>query len=476
MLKKIISVQSIFRLLVVACLILTVFCIQTKKKDDYLKRTSALHRIKKSGTIRLITDLDLNVFNIYHDWPRDFEHELALEFSSFIGARLEMVTLKNSNILTDFYKKRGEFISSSLTLANQDKISVARSEPFLNVQQRLIHHKLILPLKSIKELAGRAIHIRKDSPYHLRLKAIKSLGIDIKIITYDVISTEELIRRVALRQIKYTVANNNIAMLNRRYYPDIHIGLPIKEKEQLRWLIRGRDFELLEKMNAFIEMIKSDGTHRRIFQNYYGNIDDFDYFDLKLFHKRIKTRLPEYKDMIVSESKKYQFDWRMIASVVYQESHFDPLAESHTGVKGIMQVTHETAVEMGIQDRMDPLQSVKAGIKYLDKLYKRFDDIKDRHQRFIFALASYNIGYGHIRDAQKITKELGMNKNRWSSLKQTLPLLTRKKYYKKTRYGYARGKEPVRYVDKILTYYNILKHQASMPSQNWIGEVPMMFY
>ncbi len=157
------------------------------------------------------------------------------------------------------------------------------------------------------------------------------------------------------------------------------------------------------------------------------------------------------------EAEKYGFDWRLMAAVVYQESRFDPGAKSVTHVKGLMQVTRAAAEELGITDWNKPAQSIRAGIKYLDQMYNRFEQIENRYQRMLFALASYNVGYGHVLDAMDIARDKGLNPHVWNSLKQTLPLLSKREYYNKTKHGYARGWEPVQYVKRILTWYDILK-------------------
>ena len=149
----------------------------------------------------------------------------------------------------------------------------------------------------------------------------------------------------------------------------------------------------------------------------------------------------------------------MIAAIVYQESHYNPRARSFTGVKGLMQVTLRTAREMGIHNRLDPVQSIKGGVKYLNKIYDRFDNIEGL-DRMKFTMASYNIGYGHVRDAQKIARKKDLDPTKWSSLEQTLPLLRYRKHYKNTKYGYARGTEPVRYVNRVMTYYDILRQKS----------------
>ena len=193
---------------------------------------------------------------------------------------------------------------------------------------------------------------------------------------------------------------------------------------------------------------------------YYENTEEFDVYELKKFHHRIQTLLPEYKKFIMEESEKYGLDWRLVAAVVYQESHFNPHAKSITNVQGMMQLTHATAEEMGVENRLNPNQSIRGGIKYLDKMYQKFSHIKDDYQQMLFALASYNIGYGHVLDALQIAEEKGLDLNKWQTLKTTLPLLSRSRYYKNTRHGYARGKESVQFVERVLTYFDILKQKT----------------
>jgi len=212
-------------------------------------------------------------------------------------------------------------------------------------------------------------------------------------------------------------------------------------------------------INEFFKKIKEDGTFAKIYEKYYANVEIFDYVDLKKYHRRLKTRLPKYEEIIKKASKIYGFDWRLITAMVYQESHFNPRARSFTGVRVMMQLTLETAKEIGIKNRLDPEQSIKGGVKYLKELYERYDGAKDPN-RVLITLASYNVGHAHILDAQKIAKERNLDPNSWSSLEVILPLLRYPKYYKNTKNGYCRGTEAVRYVNRIFTYYDILKREA----------------
>lgn len=181
--------------------------------------------------------------------------------------------------------------------------------------------------------------------------------------------------------------------------------------------------------------------------------------DIKTFHRRLQTRLPRYQKVIEKTAETFGFDWRLIAAMIYQESHFRPNARSYTGVRGLMQLTLKTARDMGIRNRLDPEKSIYGGVRYLKHLYDRHDNIEG-WDRMLVTLASYNVGPGHIEDARQLAREKGLNPNKWSSLTEVLPLLSYKRYYKKARHGYCRGAEPVEYIKRILLYYDILKMQA----------------
>jgi membrane-bound lytic murein transglycosylase F len=228
---------------------------------------------------------------------------------------------------------------------------------------------------------------------------------------------------VAERKIEVTVADSNIALLNRRYNPDIRIAFPITDKQSLGWAVRKGNTELLKAVNSFLSEIHDNGTFQDIYDHYYSNRVILGPVDITSFYRRIRTRLPDYKETIRREAEKHGFDWRLIAAMIYQESHFNPRAMSYTGVRGLMQVTKATAKEMGIGNRMNAEESIRAGVQYLARLRDRFNDIKDDRDRLFFALASYNIGYEHVRDAQEIARKKGLDPDTWENLKTVLPLL-----------------------------------------------------
>ena len=419
----------------------------------------------------MITANTATSYYTYRDSPMGFEYDLAKAFADSLGVALEVIVPEWNTMFDVLNSGQGDFIAAGITITQSRKRIAIFSDPYMPVQQKFIHHKLKFGIKNLEQMAGRTIYVRKGTSYQERLEELKASGIDLEIQPLADVSTEEFIKMVSEKKIKYTIADSNIALLNRRYYPDIIIGLSIQEEENLGWAVKKTNKGLRDRINAFLETAEETGLLAGLYEKYYGNVEIFDYFDLKKFHERIKTRLPKYKKMIKTESEKYGFDWRLIAAMVYQESHFNAGAKSRTGVRGLMQVTQDTAKLMGIKNRLDPKQSVKAGVKFFNLMYRRFDDIPDPRQKKRFALAAYNVGYGHVRDAQAIAGQQGMDINKWGSLKKTLPLLSKRKYYKNTRYGYARGWEPVHYVERIFTYYDILRQKKKNKSKKMEAQI-----
>ena len=443
--------RNLFFVFFLQILLINVFVISCSK--------SSLHTIRTKKMLRVITDNNANCYYLYKNQPMGMEYELAKGFAEFLEVELEILTPDWQDMYKILNKKKAEIIAANLTLTGKRQEELGFSEGIIPIQQYIIIHKNNNSIKYEKDLEGHVIHVRKNTSYHERLTKLQESGLNFSIQLYDDLSSEEFIKRVSNKEIGITVSDSHIARLNRRYYPNIKLAFPIEKEQWLGWAVKKDETELLKKINEYFSLIKENGTFDLLYNKYYENSEIFDYVDLVAFHKRIETRLPKYIDIIKQESARYGFDWRLIAAMIYQESHFNPRAKSYTGVRGLMQLTLTTAKELGINNRLNPEQSIKGGIKYLNKLYSRFSDIKGQ-DRLNFAMASYNIGYGHIKDAQILAKNQGLDANNWKSLMQVLPQLSQRKYYKTTKHGYARGTEPVRYVSQIQSYYEILRRQG----------------
>ncbi len=420
---------------------------------------NALERIQETGAITVLTRNNAHSYYIYRDTPMGFEYDLAKAFAEHMGVQLNIVTPRWDSLIKSLNSGKGDLIAASMTITPSRENLVDFSFSYMDIQQYVIAHKSDYRIKAVEDLAGRVVHVRRGTSYEERLKALKEQGLNIEIKFHDDTPTEELIRMVAEREIEITIADSNVALLNRRYYPDVRMLFSISEPQRIGWAVKKEEKALLDQINRFFEKIKKERRLARIYKKYYSAVEVFDYVDLKQYHLRLKTRLPKYGDIIKRASAEHGFDWRLITAVIYQESHLDPRAMSNTGVRGLMQLTQTTAKEMGIKNRIDPVQSINGGVKYLKKLHDRYEDIQG-FDRTLFTLAGYNVGPGHILDAMEIARQKGLDPNRWSSLEQTLPLLRQAKFYKDTTYGYCRGTEPIRFVRRVLTYYDIIKRDG----------------
>lgn len=423
---------------------------------------STLERVRNHGRITVLTQNTQHAYYLNRGKPAGFEYELAAAFADSLGVELEVKTRRWSQLIPDLLEGEGDFIASSITNTESRRREVAFTKPYLIVRQQLVVHATRRGIRELADVNGMTIHVRADTSYEERLQNLIAGGLQAELVAHTNQPTEELIRAVAREEVEATVADTHIARLNRRYYPDVRIALALSGPQPLAWIVRPEDRDLRAEANSFFNRIKNDGTFDRIYERYYEGTEVFDYVDIQAFHKRIETRLPRYEEMFRREAERYGFDWRMIAAMAYQESHYHPLATSYTGVRGLMQITAITAEEIGIENRLDPEQSIRGGVAYLHRLYQRFDEVADEQERLLFAMAAYNVGYGHVRDAQELARQRTINPTSWKSLAETLPLLSNPEYYRELPHGYARGREPVRYINRILEYYDILRQLESL--------------
>ena len=245
-------------------------------------------------------------------------------------------------------------------------------------------------------------------------------------------------------------------MINQRYYPNLARAFVIDNSNSLAWILRGKDTSLEESLYEWLNKYEDSGKMAELRDFYYSYLNLFDYYDNKIFTKRLKQRLPKYIKYFKGAAKKYNIPWELLAAQSYQESHWNPRAKSHTGVRGMMMLTRVTAKQMGVKYRLNAKQSIYGGAKYMAKLEKRFDSKVKGRNRLAFTLAAYNVGMGHLHDAQILARKLNKDPHSWKDIKDILPLLSHAKYYKKLKYGYARGNEPVNYVNAIQNYMAII--------------------
>ena len=267
------------------------------------------------------------------------------------------------------------------------------------------------------------------------------------------LTQEELLLQVAEGKIAYTLANSLDISATQQIKPQIAVAFDLTDEMSVHWYLSNNSSnELQSALLDFMNTAIDSGFIANIEEKYFNHFRQFDYVDTKSYLNSIEAILPKFEPLFTKH--KGNLDWRLLAAIAYQESHWNPDATSPTGVRGMMMLTKDTAERMKITDRTDPEQSIKAGSEYLHWLIEQIPDSINNDDRIWFALAAYNMGLGHLLDVRRLTKSLGGNADNWLDVKKNLPLLAEKRYYTNLKYGYARGYEAVQYVENIRRYMN----------------------
>ena len=430
-----------------------------------------LEQIKASGTLRALTVYSGTSYFLYKGRPMGYEFELLERFAEYLDVDLEMIVVNNINELFEKLNNgEGDIIAHGLTITTDRKEEVSFSNHLYLTKQVLVQKKpdnwrgmSWTKLKKALvhdtiDLLGDTISIRSMTSYKERIYNLSDeLGgtIHINLLSGE-LATDEIIEKVVNGDIKYTIADNNIASIMATYYPILDVKVPVSFSQRIAWATRHDSQNLLNATNNWLKQIKRKIDFNVIYNKYFKN--------KKYFRRRIKSnfyslnnqQISPYDGLIKKYSKVLNWDWRLVASQVYQESKFDPRVSSWAKASGLMQLMPNTAKELGVTNRSDPEQSIKGGTKYLKRIWKNFEHIPDSIQRTKFAMASYNCGMGHVFDAQRLAEIEGLKKDVWDDNVETIVLkLSKPEYYNHpiVKYGYVRGLEPYNYVKQIFERY-----------------------
>ena len=332
--------------------------------------------------------------------------------------------------------------------------------PYQQVNQSLVYHRGRKPPRSPADLPGNRLQVVAQSSYVETLTAARGTVPNLVWTEDPTADAGELLNRVARGEADFTLVDSNLFAIYQRYHPELRIAFNMTECDAIAWAFQRRgDRSLIDEAAAYLASIRASGQLAHVMDRYYGHKQGFDYAGTRKFMRDYQELLPRYRRHFEEAGKRAGLDWRLIAAVGYQESHWEPSAVSPKGAQGIMMLTPETAELMGIENPLDPAQSIIGGSKYLWRMKRRIaklsPDIPDQDLTWM-ALAAYNMGYGHLLDARTITKAQGRNPDRWVDVKEALPLLMEQRWYTQVRWGYARGRETRAYVRNIRNYYDIL--------------------
>ena len=440
---------------ITACMISCCLIISSCGSSEQGQAEDVLDRIlKKNELVVLTTNQPTTYYIDREDSPTGPEYDMAVSFAHTLGVETRFIEFDSTEAVIEALRKgEGDIAAAGLTITNERKAEFDFGPAYMDVSEYLVCHRDAAFVDKIEDLKGLEIVIPTATSYVDTLYK-QYPGIDWS--QSDNLLTPRLLEKVRSKEIECTVSDSTIFDISRRYYPEISVKFTLHKGSQLAWMHAKNNPRLASVISKWFTEYQDSGEYAQKVEKYYGHIDVFDYVDIQKFKRRIKNRLPKYKDMFIKAAEENGILPALLAAQSYQESHWNPKAKSPTGVRGIMMLTQPVAKSLGVTSRLDARQNIYAGAKYQAKMKKMFDEDVVEPDRTWMALAAYNVGRGHFRDAQGLAKKLGKNPKLWIDMKEVLPLLSEKKYYKDLKYGYARGNEPVQYVTRIRDYDDIL--------------------
>jgi len=386
------------------------------------------------------------------------EYDLVNLFAQELGVNVRFVVATEfSRIIPTLTKKHAHLVAAGLTITPEREKIVRFGPAYQTVQQQIVYNSLTLKPDDIGDLIGKRIEVIAGSSYVERLKQARKKSPKLEWHEVNAMETEELLEKVANGEADYSIADSHLVSMAQNFFPDLGIAFSLGKPEQLAWAFpKDGNPDLLAKAQKFFDRIQKDGTLRRLLDRYYGHIERLNRIDVVTFLEKMNSDLPNYRKLFQQAQEITDIDWRLIAALGYQESHWDPLATSPTGVRGLMMLTSDTADHLGVNDRLNPKENIPAGASYLLTLKEALPERITEPDKTWIALAAYNTGMGHLEDARVLAQQNKLNPDSWADLKKALPLLSKTAYYTSLKHGYARGGEAVIFVENIRNYYNIM--------------------
>jgi membrane-bound lytic murein transglycosylase F len=444
---------------------------ERKTKIPLSSTKKDLDDIKQDGVLKAITVYSSTSYFLYRGQPMGFEYDLLKELAEYLELDLQIIVAQNiDELFTMLNKGEGDIIAHGLTIT-RDRKKIAHFTDYLYLTHQVLvqkkpEHWMRMKIHEIQkeiindpiQLIGDTVSVRKNSSYYHRLINLQDeIGGKIHIDTISGnISTDKIIQQVVDGEIEYTIADNNIAEINSSYYPILDIETEMSFSQRIAWAVRKNSPEFLEVVNKWVNNIKKEVDYYVIYNKYFKSPRSFERRIQSEFYSQNTGRISQYDDIIKKYAKKINWDWRFVSSVIYQESQFNPHANSWANARGLMQLMPRTAKELGVKDITNPEENIRGGTQYLQNMWKKWKNIPDSIQRIKFTLASYNCGYSHVVDAQKLAEKHKAETNVWDGqVEQYLLNLSYPEYYndKIVKYGYVRGIEPVTYVKQIFKRY-----------------------
>ena len=437
---------------------------------DPIEHETELVRIMKSGKLHVVVDYNSTNYFIYKGRPMGFQYELLQHLASDMGLKLEISISNNLQETFDgLNNNKYDLIAKNLTITKARSELIDFTTPLIQTRQVLIQKKPdqweeMLPhsiddslIRNQLDLGKKQVYVQRNTAYYRRLVNLSDeIGEEIEIVQDSIYGVEQLVAMVASGEIEYTICDENVAKVNQSYYPNLDIETPISFPQNIAWAIRHDSPEWLGYINNWIINFKRTTTFRTLYKKYFENSRSRTMINSD-YHSLSGGKISPYDDLIKAGSKQEGLDWRFVAAVIHQESNFIPDAESWAGAYGLMQIMPESADMFGIYDYAEPENNIFVGVSLLRWLDGNFiNEIPDSTERMKFVLAAYNVGLGHVKDAQRLAEKYNKIPIVWTdNVDYFLLNKSSSRFYEDpvVKWGYCRGDETYNYVIKVLNTY-----------------------
>jgi membrane-bound lytic murein transglycosylase F len=416
-----------------------------------------LDQIRDRGELRVVTRYAPTTYSIGPDGPQGPEFDLVAGFAEELGVTLVVETVDSvSEVLPRLLSGEADLAAAGLSLTDSRRGLVDFGYPYTTVDMHLVYRLGTGKPRGIADLIGKRIEVVAGSSHAEMLAALAERYPGLEWTENADVEVVDLLEKVANGEIDYTVADSTNFNIQRHFYPELRVALDLRVADPIAWAFPRNGDRLLAVADDYLIRARRAGLLAQIEDRYYGHAEQFDYVGTRAFIRHYASRLPRYRALFEQAGKAYGIDWRLLAAIGYQESHWRPQAVSPTGVRGIMMLTRATADYLDIKDRVDPESSIFGGAQFFAEQLARLPETVLDPDRTWMALAAYNVGFLHLMDARHIVEWEDGDPDAWVDVSETLPLLARERWYSRVEHGYARGWEPVLYVNNVRNYYNII--------------------
>lgn len=420
--------------------------------------SNALEQVRQSGELRVVTRNSLATYYRGPHGPAGLEYALAERFAHSLGVKLRLVVAANAaDAIERLRHGDAQLAAAGLAVTPKRRALVRFGPAYRQVREQVVYRYGSTIPRTPTDLVGGRLTVVAGSYHAHTLADLKERYRDLVWHAARSTDVEAELARVWQRRADYTIANSTEVALFQRVYPELRAAFDLGPSRSIAWAFpRDGDGSLYAAAERFFRKLRKSGELQRIVDRYFGHLADFDYVDARVMLRYVDERLPRYVRDFKAAARRYHLDWRLLAAMGYQESHWDPKAASARGAQGIMMLAKETAKQLGIEDPLDPAQSIEGGARYLVRVKGKIPERIPEPDRTWLALAAYNIGFGHLEDARVLTQRQGGDPDKWIDVKRRLPLLSDPKWSSTTKFGAARGEEPVQYVRSVRSYYDTL--------------------